>query len=191
MDFTLTPSSSAKSKIDLKRLQTLIFDEGKSQKECAEIFQVNEATVSRALKRIRSNMPIVLMTEHKHDLIKYTDNVLVQLKKLNKMLMTELRFIQDAINKAQKTDDRIELHPTLYKGVETCVKLINQINETYKLLCATESVNQFMDEVLIAIRACSPALQQDIFSRLKDKGPLFAALVGDQGNAGQRTIAFG
>ena len=126
-NFALTANSD-KGKVDLEKLSDLIFNQGKSQKECAEIFGVNPSTITRNLAKLRARHPVPFSTDHQHQLIKYTDNVIDQLRKLHRMLTKELRYIHKVVDgkniyffanlQKQPFDGRVRLRGCL-KNIES------------------------------------------------------------------------
>lgn len=191
--FTLTPPAShetdARCKINLAELTDLYFVKHWSGKKLAEHFGVHQSTITKNVQKLKARMTTPLKEEHVQELIKLAGDVVGDLKRISKILKTELRFVQDYINRVESETpgERIKLQGPLLRISDALQKNISGYLETQKIIYSVESINMFIDEVLEAIDSVSPHLKHEILQKLKSKGPLFEALAGDR--SAQRSLS--
>jgi predicted transcriptional regulator len=170
--------------ISAKKVREL-FEEGYTQKEIADLYNVHESTISRKINQLQVYRTAAAATEGRlsleedvnvmeelKDLYKRSEKLLSQLEKVWNG-EADLEELQDKLGKTSLTDALVKTH----KEVRNYLGLMTEIS---KALYNVRQVQEFQSIVISEIKKIDPELSQKIVKRLVELNSLNDAL--DQGN---------
>ncbi len=184
-----------KPKIDKIKLHRLLTS-GKSQREIAQVFDVTEGAISKAMKEINRNVVRSVGLENAHRIVGKSLNAVDQLQKINSdanelldLLMRWNRGDSEAIQvlESQVTTKKVRIgdkEETIkefkFKDPrELALKAMQEIRgqlclqlDIFKTLYDLESIAEFQQEVLTAIAEVEPNVRNTIVDALKKRRAL-------------------
>ena len=92
-----------KPKIDLRQLDQML-RAGKAQREIAQVFGVSESAVSKARKKLRSNIVRTVGLEKANEVVESHLDMMGQLRKINAAIDEELDRAKESVIAAEGRD---------------------------------------------------------------------------------------
>ena len=178
-----------RKKIDPIKLRELL-KSGKSAKEAAEYFEVSQAAVSLARRRIDTNVLRLSNLEAAGRILSNELDAAEQMKKIsevnNKVLNLLLRWFEGDDEARKILEGQRSLKRSTFKDpTELLLKVSNQLQGQVELqfkilqgLYDAQQIATFQEEVLSAIQEESPDAKRRIIQRLKEKNALRSSAVG-------------
>jgi hypothetical protein len=152
-------------KIDLRKLEILLREEGKSRAECAEFFGVSTTAISQARKKLTAAVTKYTSTEIAPQVADKWLNTIDQLQKINREANRLLDTLEDA--------------------PETKIRVMSEIRGQLKLqldimqaLYDVRAAEEFQKEVLDTIAEVDPNVRDEILHRLEQKRVVRSAVSG-------------
>jgi hypothetical protein len=189
----------AKSKIDLVKLNQLLRS-GKTQRECAQVFDVTESAISKAKKELNINVVKNVALENAHRVVDKNLNAVAQLQKINNhanelldlcMAWQRGDHIALQILDSQRTtrmvrigEEEIPVDEFKFKDPrEMALKAMAEIRGQLKLqleifatLYDLKAAAEFQEEVLTAIGEVAPDVRSKIIHSLNEKRAIRSAM---------------
>jgi DNA-directed RNA polymerase specialized sigma24 family protein len=162
-------------RIDDTQLHRLLVEEGCSQRDAANLFGINEAAISKAVKRLNLNLGRHIGLERAKDVADHGLNVVGQLQGINGTIQEELRW---ATQEARREGgDRHGLQKVM---IELSSEVRNQLGfqlDILRSLYDFQPAAEFQQDVLDAIGQISPETRQAIIERLIERRALRSTVV--------------
>ena len=155
----------SKPKIDKVKLNQLLRS-GKSQRECAQVFNVTESAISKAKKELSLNVVKNVALENAHRVVSKNLDVIDQLCKINRQANCLLDDLEQ----------KPELKLKIMAEIRGQLKLQLDI---FQCLYDLKSVQEFQEEVLQTIGEASPDVRTQIINRLNKKRAIRSAVKFD------------
>ena len=189
-------------KVDILKLNRML-SEGKSQRECAKFFDVTEAAITLAKKRLRTSVVKSVALENAHRIVGKNLDAIEQLQKINEyanelldLLMRWNRGDEEALQvlesqvseKKVRVGDQVEFvkefrfRDPRELALKAMAEIRGQLNlqlEIFQTLYDMKAVQEFQQEVLNAIGEVSPEVRNAIIRRLGEKRAIRAAIKFD------------
>ena len=189
-------------KVDILKLNRML-SEGKSQRECAKFFDVTEAAITLAKKRLRTSVVKSVALENAHRIVGKNLDAIEQLQKINEyanelldLLMRWNRGDEEALQvlesqvseKKVRVGDQVEFvkefrfRDPRELALKAMAEIRGQLNlqlEIFQTLYDMKAVQEFQQEVLNAIGEVSPEVRNAIIRRLGEKRAIRAAIKYD------------
>ncbi len=182
-----------KPKIDKLKLHKML-QNGKSQKEVAQVFGVSEGAVSKAVKGLHISVVRNIAMENAQTIVKKKINTLDQLQKINDqanelldLLMRwnkgdaeALQILESQVRKVKIKGTEEEISSYNFKdprelALRCMAEIRGQLNlqlDIFKTLYDVEAIADFQREVLSAIAEVSTDVRNAIVQRLKERKAL-------------------
>jgi DNA-binding transcriptional regulator YiaG len=146
----------ANGKIDKVKLSQLLRS-GKTQRECAKVFDVTEGAISQARKELNISVVKSVSLESAHQVVEKSLNAVDQLRNINRKANTLLELAIQA-----------EDHDTTLKAMREIRGQLELQLEIFKTLYDVQAVADFQREVLTAIGEVDSGVRNLIINRLKE-----------------------
>jgi predicted transcriptional regulator len=159
-----------KPKIDIRQLDRMLRS-GKSQKECAQVFGVTEAAVSKAKKRLKNTIVRTASLEKANEIMEFHLDMAGQLRKINHAINDEL----DKTRHLAANADVENLKPLQEIIIKFSSEIRHQLALQIKIFQAWYDVKTyavFQDEVLRILDEMSPGVRSEAIRRLWEAGAL-------------------
>jgi hypothetical protein len=180
----------AKVKVDIHKLSRML-NSGKSVKECAKFFEVTPGAISQHKKNLNIAVVKNVALENAHRVVDKNLNAVDQLQKIN----TDANELLDLCMRWQRGDneamqilerqvrtvrvgrDKVPVSEYKFKDPrEIALKAMSEIRgqlklqlEIFQCLYDMKAVQEFQEEVLIAIGEVSPDVRMQIVSKLNQR----------------------
>jgi hypothetical protein len=177
----------AKSKVDVRKLNQMLAA-GKKVKECAKYFGVTPGAISQHKKNLNVAVVKDVVLESAHRIVDKNLNTIDQLEKINanahQLLDLCMRWIngddealqvlESQVRTVRVGKDKIPVSKYTFKDPrEIALKAMSEIRgqlklqlEIFQCLYDMKAVQEFQEEVLIAIEEVSPDVRMQIVSKL-------------------------
>lgn len=190
----------SKPKIDKVKLNQLLRS-GKTQRECAQVFDVTEGAISKAKKELNISVVKNVALENAHRVVDKNLNAVDQLQKINihanelldlcmKWVNGDdeaLQVLESQVRKVRVGKDEIPVSEYKFKDPrEIALKAMSEIRGQLKLqldifqtLYDMKAVQEFQGEVLTAIGEVAPDVRDRIIHNLSQKCIIRSAIKFD------------
>jgi len=159
-----------KPRIDLRKLDQLLRS-ATPQNEIAKIFDVSPAAVSRAKKRLKSNIIRTVSLEKANRVVESHLDMMGQLKMINQAINEELERAKQGVITANGRD-RLALQDIIIK---LSAEIRRQLEAQLKIIEVWHDMkvfSEFQAEVLALLDEMQPGVRDEIIRRLKEKRAL-------------------
>lgn len=163
-----------KAIIDLIQLEVLI-RKGKSQREIAKLFNVSDAAVSQAKRKLKSDIVRVVGLEKAAEVVDSHLDIMGQLKDVNTTILDELTRAKEILEEPGPKNI-IAVQEIIIKLSAEIRKQGDQYLRAYEVWRDQEMMAEFHNEVLAVIEEVIPGKRDEIIKRLKENRALRSAV---------------
>lgn len=165
-------------KIDKIKLSQML-QSGKTQRQCAKVFNVSEGAISQAKKELNISIVKSVALENAHRVVEKNLDAVEQLRKINE-------HANDLLDRAMMVSrGELAADPkTTEAPQDIALKAMKEIRgqlalqlEIFKTLYDTEANAEFQQEVLTAIGEVNKDVRQKIITRLKERRAIRGDLI--------------
>lgn len=159
-----------KPKIDLRQLDQML-RAGKAQREIAQVFGVTESAVSKARKKLRSNIVRTVGLEKANEVVESHLDMMGQLRKINAAINEELDRAKESVIAAEGRD-KLALQEVIIKLSAEVRRQLEAQLKIFEVWTDMKVVAEFQAEVLAVLDEMEPGARDEIIQRLKERRTL-------------------
>jgi len=159
-----------RSKIDIRKLDRMLRS-GKSQKECAQVFGVTEAAVSKSKKKLKNTIVRTASLEKANEVMESHLDMAGQLQKINHAINDELDKTRHLAANADVENLRSLQEIIIKLSSEVRHQLALQI-KIFQAWFDVKMYAEFQDEVLRILDEMSPGVRSEAIRRLWEASAL-------------------
>ena len=157
-------------KIDLRKLNRYLH-EGKSGRECAQIFKVSDSAISKAKKKLRNTIVRTVALEKAHEVVEDQFDMMDQLRTVNRAINEELNRAKEAV----ESDECINKVAVQEVIIKLCAEVRKQLDSGLRIAETWHNIQVYQDfqkEVLGILEEFKPGVRDEVIKRLKQKSVL-------------------
>jgi len=170
-----TPNGE-ENRLQVKRIDLIKLDkhlrEGKSGEECAKIFGVSPAAISKARKKLQTNIVRTVGMEKAAQVVEAHLDMAGQLRRINQTINSELDRTQIMIEEADELGDKAKIQDVIVKLAGEIRKQLNAQIEIFEAYRDFRNYQQFQETVLNILERFEPGARNEAIVQIKRNGLL-------------------